>query len=165
MLSTVLRQSIKISCLILSCAGVSTIHLTAYAEPSPPPIFGDMTIGNQFSPDPLIVRGMSGGAIPGEQIAGRADTPTGPCTGFFDEKPDHKLNLTNKFDYLQLKVESVQDTVLLIKGPGGSWCNDDFDGKNPGIVGEWLQGSYQIWIGSYKKDTYFPYTITVTEKK
>lgn len=165
MLGTVLKQSIKISCLILSCIVASTTSLVAKADQSPPPIFGDMTIGSKFSPDPFSARGMSGGSIPGAQIAGRTDTPTGLCTGFFDEKPDHILNLTNKFDYLQLKVQSPRDTTLVIRGPGGSWCNDDFDGKDPGIVGEWLQGTYQIWIGSYAKDTYFPYTITITEKK
>jgi hypothetical protein len=54
---------------------------------------------------------------------------------------------------------------MIIKGPGGVWCNDDFDGKNPGIVGEWLLGTYQIWIGSYKEKEYLPYTLKITEVK
>lgn len=136
------------------------------AEPSPPPmLFGDVTVSRKFSPDPLKVRGMSGGTMSGKQIAGRYETPTGPCTGFFDEKPDHTLELTSKFDYLKLLVESPEDTTLIVKGPGGTWCNDDFEGKNPGIVGEWLPGTYNIWIGSFRKDRYFPYTLEITEVK
>ncbi len=130
-----------------------------------PIFFGDVTIGRKFSPDPWTVRGMSGGTLTGRQVAGRGETPTGPCTGFFDQKPDHTLELTSKFDYLKIKVESPEDTTLVISGPGGSWCNDDFDGKNPGIIGEWLPGTYNIWIGSYKKDQYLPYTLEVTKVK
>jgi hypothetical protein len=109
---------------------------------------------------------MSGGSVQGSKIAGKAETPpTGPCQGFMDEVPDHTLKLTSKFDYLKLVVESPADTTMIIKGPGGTWCNDDFNGKNPGIVGEWLPGTYQIWIGSYKEDESLPYTLKITEGK
>lgn len=128
-------------------------------------IFGDVTIQYPFSPDPLTVRGMSGGSIPGSQIAGKEETPTGPCKGFMDEAPDHTLKLLSKFDYLKLVVQSPADTTMIIKGPGGTWCNDDFDGKNPGIVGEWLPGNYQIWIGSYKQNDSLPYTIKIMGDK
>ena len=130
------------------------------------PIFGDATIQHPLSSDPLILRGMSGGAIPGSKIAGKAETPpTGPCKGFMDEAPDHTVKLTSKFDYLKLVVQSPADTTMIVKGTGGTWCNDDFDGKNPGIVGEWLPGTYQIWIGSYEKNEYLPYTLKIIEVK
>ena len=128
-------------------------------------IFGDVTIQHPFSPDPLTVRGMSGGSIPGSQIAGTETTPTGPCKGFMDEKPDHTLELVSKFEYLKLVVNSPADTTMIIKGPGGTWCNDDFDGKNPGVVGEWLPGTYQIWIGSYKENDSLPYTLKIMGAK
>ncbi|MBE9250835.1 hypothetical protein IQ226_17200 [Dolichospermum sp. LEGE 00240] len=132
------------------------------------PIFGDVTIQHPFSPDPLTVRGMSGGSVPGSKIAGKVETkPTGPCQGFMDQTPDHILKLTSKFEYLKLVIDSPSpnDTTMIIKGPGGTWCNDDFDGKNPGIVGEWLPGTYQIWIGSYKDNESLPYTLKITEGK
>jgi hypothetical protein len=129
------------------------------------PIFGDVTIQHPFSPDPLAVRGMSGGSIPGSKIAGKKETPIGQCKGFTDQAPDHTVKLTSKFDYLKLVVDSPADTTMIIKGPGGTWCNDDFDGKNPGIVGEWLPGTYRIWIGSYKENEYPPYTLKITEGK
>jgi hypothetical protein len=128
-------------------------------------IFGDVTIQHPFSPDPLTVRGMSGGSIPGSQIAGTETTPTGPCKGFMDEAPDHTLKLVSKFEYLKLVVNSPADTTMIIKGPGGTWCNDDFDDKNPGVVGEWLRGTYQIWIGSYKENDSLPYTLKIMGAK
>ncbi|MFH7026833.1 MAG: hypothetical protein ACHBN1_15835 [Heteroscytonema crispum UTEX LB 1556] len=161
MLRKVLVKGIKLSFAILAIA-IAEAN-TAYAQETPPPIFGDVTIGRKFSPDPWTVRGMSGGTIPASQVAGRGETATGPCMGFVDEKPDHTLVLTSKFDYLKLKVQSPEDTTLIVSGPGGSWCNDEFDGKNPGIIGEWLAGTYRIWIGSYNKENYLPYTLEITE--
>lgn len=128
-------------------------------------IFENVTIQYPFSPDPLTVRGMSGGSIPGSQIAGTETTPTGPCKGFMDEAPDHTLKLVSKFEYLKLVVNSPADTTMIIKGPGGTWCNDDFDDKNPGVVGEWLRGTYQIWIGSYKENDSLPYTLKIMGAK
>ncbi|BAY06943.1 hypothetical protein [Calothrix sp. NIES-2098] len=159
-----LNKGIRLSLAVFSIFVTSITHAVADVPPTPP-IFGDATIGKNFSPDPFTVRGMSGGSVSGNQVAKRTETATGPCTGFVDEAPDHKLELTNKFDYLKLQVQSPEDTTLIVKGPGGTWCNDEFDGKNPGIVGEWLPGTYQIWVGSYVKGKYFPYTLQITEVK
>lgn len=132
---------------------------------TPPKIFENVTIQYPFSPDPLTVRGMSGGSIAGSQIAKTETTPTGPCKGFMDKDPDHTLKLLSKFEYLKLVVNSPADTTMIIKGPGGTWCNDDFDGNNPGVVGEWLPGTYQIWIGSYKENDSLPYTLKIMGDK
>jgi hypothetical protein len=158
------NKGIRLSLLIFTLLVTSTTNTRSSAQEAPP-IFGDVTIGKNFSPDPFTVRGMSGGSVSGNQVAKRPDTPTGPCTGFVDETPDHTLQLTSKFDYLKVQVQSPQDTTIIIKGPGGIWCNDDFDGKNAGITGEWLTGTYQIWVGSYSKGQYLPYTLQITEVK
>ncbi|WP_414546623.1 hypothetical protein [Nostoc sp. CCY0012] len=160
----ILNKGIKLSLMIVMVSVSAAIHVIADAQEAPP-IFGDITINQQFSPDPLTVRGMSGGSVPGKQIAGRSETPTGPCTGFVDETPGHTLKLKSAFEYLKLLVQSPQDTTMIVKGPGGTWCNDDFEGKNPGIVGEWLPGDYQVWVGSYEQGKYFPYTLQITEVK
>lgn len=159
-----LNRRIRLSLMIVTLFTTSAIHTVVDGQEAPP-IFGDITINQKFSPDPLIVRGMSGGSLPGKQVAGTSETPTGPCSGFVDEPPDHTLALTSKFEYLKLQVQSPQDTTILVKGPGGTWCNDDLNNKNPGIVGEWLPGNYQIWVGSYEKDKFFPYTLQITEVK
>jgi hypothetical protein len=159
-----LNRGMRLSFMIVTLFITLTVNAVTDAQEAPT-IFGDVTIGPHFSPDPLTVRGMSGGSISGSQVGGRSETVTGPCTGFVDETPDHTLALTGKFDYLKLEVQSPEDTTMIIKGPGGTWCNDDFDGKNAGIVGEWLPGNYQIWVGSYEKDKYLPYTLKITEVK
>ncbi|MEA5594528.1 hypothetical protein [Rivularia sp. UHCC 0363] len=160
-----ISQAIKLSFVFLSLAAASGISTIVSAQEASVPIFGDITIGHPLSKDPLTVRGMSGGSIPAKEISQRADTPTGACTGYVDKEPDHTLRLKSKFDYMKLVIESPEDTTLIIKGPGGMWCNDEFEGKNPGIVGEWLNGDYQVWIGSYKKEQYLPYTLKITEIK
>lgn len=132
-----------------------------------PPIFESTTVSPRFSPDPVTLRGISGGSVAAREVAGRAETATGPCVGFIDRSPDHTLTLTSFFDFLSVSVEVANpeenDTTLVVRGPGGAWCNDDISGKNPGIAGQWQEGSYQIWVGSYQKDTYFPYVLRVTQ--
>ncbi|MGB6297417.1 MAG: hypothetical protein WBF90_14705 [Rivularia sp. (in: cyanobacteria)] len=160
-----ISKVIKLSFVFLSLSTASGINTLVNAQQTPPPIFGDITIKRPLTKDPLKVRGMSGGAIEGKNISNRTDTSTGACTGYMDKEPDHTLRLENKFNYMKLVIESPEDTTLIIKGPGGTWCNDEFEGKNPGIVGEWLPGNYQLWVGSYKKDDYSPYTLKITEAR
>ncbi|HLO84128.1 MAG TPA: hypothetical protein VK203_03805 [Nostocaceae cyanobacterium] len=163
MLKPVLTRKIKLTCMLFTFCISTVIPTVANAEATP--IFGDVTINRKFSPDPLTVKGMSGGSIPANEVGVKGETPTGRCNGFVDAKPDHTLVLESKFDYLKVQVESPADTTIIIKGPGGTWCNDDFKGKNPGIVGEWLKGKYEIWVGSYEKGKYLPYTLKITEIK
>lgn len=126
-------------------------------------IFENVKLGPKFSPDPTRIQGISGGSVAATDIAKRSETITGPCSGYMDSKPDHTLSLTGFFNYLSLEVESPEDTTMVIQGPGGTWCNDDYQGKNPGIAGQWLAGTYRIWIGSYKPGSYHPYRIKLSE--
>lgn len=128
-------------------------------------IFENVTLNPGFAPDPSIVRGISGGEISASEVATRTETATGACTGFVDEQPDHTVVLTSVFNFLDFQVESPEDTTLIVRGPGGTWCNDDYSGKNPGIAGQWLSGTYQIWVGSYRQNEYSPYVIRMTAKK
>ena len=125
----------------------------------------NITLSPRFSPDPTIVQGVGGGAVPISQIAGRQETANGPCVGFTDSKADHNLVLTSSFNYLSIQVESRDDTTLIVRGPGGVWCNDDFRGKNPGLAGQWLPGTYEIWVGSYAKDKQAPYVLRITSAR
>ncbi len=127
------------------------------------PIFERVTLRPKFSPDPMTIRGISGGDVDAKIITGRESTDTGPCSGFLDREPDHILTLTSFFNYLSLQVQSSEDTTLVIMGPGGTWCNDDYQGKNPGIAGQWLAGKYRVWVGSYAQKKYIPYVIKLTE--
>jgi hypothetical protein len=50
---------------------------------------------------------------------------------------------------------------MVVKGPGGVWCNDDYQDKNAGISGQWLPGIYQVWVGNYNKQK-VPYTLKIS---
>jgi hypothetical protein len=143
----------------------AAIALAAQAQTQPNTIFENLTLRPGFSPDPSTVRGISGGEMSASEVATRSETATGACTGFVDTEPDHTIVLSEVFNFLNLQVESPEDTTLIVRGPGGTWCNDDYTGKNPGIAGQWLSGTYQIWIGSYRQNEYSPYVIRMTTKK
>lgn len=147
----------------LSLAGVVGLHSVAQAQQPSPPIFENVTLAPNFSPDPLTVRGLSGGSVPGKDVAGRSETVNGPCAGFVDAQPDHTLVLTGFFNYLSLQVQSPEDTIIIVRGPGGTWCNDDIAGKNPGIAGQWLAGTYSVWVGSYKQTEFPPYILQISK--
>ncbi|MGA7933951.1 MAG: hypothetical protein WCA35_10425 [Kovacikia sp.] len=122
-----------------------------------------VTIAPHFSPDPLEIKGTVQSSIPLKEIVNQSDTPTGQCAGFADSRPNLTLVLTAFFDSLSLLVDSSEDTALAIQGPGGTWCNDDFQGKNPGVSGQWLPGTYKIWVSSYTRDHHPAYVIRLTQ--
>lgn len=128
--------------------------------PTAAPLFENVTL-SPSSPE-VTVRGISGGPQLAAQVSGRQETSTGACVGYVDTDADHRMMLTNALDYLSLQVESPEDTTLIIRGPGGSWCSDDLNGRNPGIVGSWLPGAYEIWVGSYRPGDYYPYVIRIS---
>lgn len=159
------RTTAGAACLVMLMAGGLLVSTLAVNQPpaQSQTIFENVTIRPRFSPDPMTIRGISGGSVPASTVAGRNQTPTGLCVGFMDQEPDHTLALTSFFSYLSLIVESPQDTTLVISGPGGTWCNDDFQGKNPGITGQWKAGTYQVWVGSYDTNNYNPYLIRLSK--
>ncbi|MCA1904624.1 MAG: hypothetical protein LDL47_07300 [Cyanobacteria bacterium KgW148] len=112
---------------------------------------------------PLILRGISGGTTETQQLSLTPKTETGDCIGFIDREPDHEITLTAQFNFLRLGIKSSGDTILLVKGPGGTWCNDDHTDRNPVLEGQWLAGTYQIWVGSYTKDSSHPYILEIRE--
>jgi hypothetical protein len=128
-------------------------------------LFENLAIAPKFKPDPQVLRGISGGTEETQKYSGKAQTETGACIGFVDAAPDHKITLTGEFKHLSLKVMSSGDTVLLIRGPGGSWCSDDVSDRNPEIGGAWLPGTYEIWVGSYEANTSFPYLLQLSETR
>ncbi|NJK35316.1 MAG: hypothetical protein HC919_10355 [Oscillatoriales cyanobacterium SM2_2_1] len=126
-------------------------------------LFQDLTVAPNFAPNPQILKGISGGAEETQTLSGRPNTETGPCIGFVDRPPDHRLTLSQPLPLMTLQIQSSGDTILLVRGPGGVWCNDDLRDRNPVISGEWLSGTYEIWVGSYEKNAAFPYILKVIE--
>lgn len=164
-LSQGLNFSSRISVALTAIVVGMLFHAPAQAQSAPLTIFENVSLAPNFSPDPTTVRGISGGSVAANEIAGRSETATGQCVGFVDQQPDHTIELQEFFQYLNLQVQSTEDTTLIVRGPGGTWCNDDYSGKNPGIAGQWLSGTYEVWIGSYDQDDYHPYVIRMTESQ
>ncbi|MBE9030687.1 hypothetical protein IQ266_13195 [filamentous cyanobacterium LEGE 11480] len=147
----------------LSAIGIMALSPAAQAQNSS--TFESAVIRPKFAPDPMQLKGVTGGKSTAKAVAGTAETETGACLGFMDKQPYHRLELKQRFRYLSIMATSSTDTTMIIKGPGGVWCNDDYDEKNAGISGEWLPGGYDVWVGSYSKTKAVPYVLKISETR
>ena len=126
-------------------------------------LFQDLVLASAFTPDPQYLRGIAGGTEAAASTAGIERTPTGRCVGTVNTLPNHRIYLEDFFESLRVRAISEGDTTIVVRGPGGTWCNDDYDGNNAGIAGQWLPGAYEIWVGSYEADTFAPYELEFSE--
>ena len=148
----------------ISFISAVTVAVSFLAIPiSAQDIATNTTLERQFTPNPLILEGMSGGKFKATEVAKTEETATGYCDGYVNLQPNHILVLENFFKSLKIEVQSSNDTTILVQGPGGVWCNDDSYNVNPVIEGEWQKGMYKIWIGSYQKNSTNNYQIKITE--
>jgi hypothetical protein len=138
---------------------IAAIALTLIATPAS----AQTAISPGFSPNPINLRGTGGGSVPATNIAGTVTTGTGDCTGFVESNPDQTIVLRSFFPSLSLNIRSSEDTSVVVKGPGGVWCNDDDNDKNPGITGQWLEGTYRVWVGSYAQGRRPNYTLQLRQ--
>ena len=123
-----------------------------------------LTLATGFTPNPTVLRGTGGGNRQAEEVVNTRHTSTGPCLGFISSNPHEEITLEDRFSNLELVVESEADTTLIIAGPGGVWCNDDSQGRNPAITGEWLPGSYRVWIGAYTASEAPAYELSISDR-
>jgi len=120
--------------------------------------YGNFTVGAGFTPDPQTATGVSG-----YSDAGRVDAATfgKQCTGFIDTRPDHTLTVTSAVN-LRLTVSSDIDSVLVIRGPAGTFCDDDSAGqRNAQINALFTPGDYEVYVGNIGEAG--EYILTVTE--
>lgn len=143
-------------------AGLAIAPTLAQAVPKQA-VFESVSINSGFKPDPLVLQGVSGGETSARGQVSVSQTPTGSCVGYIDSSPDHQIKLEGFFSYLKLSVESQGDTVLVVQGPGGIWCNDDSSSQNPVIAGEWKSGLYKVWVGSHESGDFYPYVLRLTQ--
>jgi hypothetical protein len=122
-------------------------------------MFEDFDLEPGFMPDPATGTGLSGGGV---NARGYGSTSHGTCTGMIDVSPDHTMVLRKDFSHLRVQVASPQDTSLVIRGPDGLRCNDDSNGLNPVVEGQWPAGTYQIFVGSVDSGTH-EYDISISE--
>lgn len=138
------------------------IALNLGSSPTVAEVLDKIVINQKDLARPIVVEGISGGQTAVREIARTENTATGYCDGFVRSQPNHALQLESFFEFLRLEVESDADTTILVKGPGGVWCNDDAGTANPIIEGQWQPGLYEVWVGSYQADVEHNYQIKIT---
>jgi hypothetical protein len=164
-LFTMLKPVLLFSTLLTASfvtASLVTLGMSAPAQ-AENSTFAPAIISPKFTPDPIQLEGVAGGNQTAKDVAGTAETPTGACLGFVNDQPNHILELKSFFKYLSIVADGSADTTIVIKGPGGTWCNDDYQGKNAGVSGQWLPGRYEVWVGGYTKDRSATYKLKISE--
>lgn len=133
------------------------------ATAATPSNFGTVTLGTGFQPDPHVVTGTSGTTAESAVDASGWDPS---CRGHVTEAPDHIFVAQNDFAALRVLVRGQNgDTTLIIQKPDGSYmCNDDAEGRDPVVVGNFTAGAYKIWVGSYQSGQNIPYSLGFTER-
>jgi hypothetical protein len=143
------------------------------ASPAPPeevtggivfdanPEFGQTALASGFQPDPLIVTVETGGTIDTAAL----DLGIG-CVGYTGAEPDFRLEWSGDSSQLRLFVVAETDSTLIVRAPNGAFrCNDDFPGSRNPLV-EFArpdEGSYSIWIGSFREGETGVGTLYMTE--
>jgi len=126
------------------------------------PARADISLNSGFGQ--TSISGTAGGGTSLRDIAGKSETATGSCLGFGKGQADQILRLNSRFRDLTVVVKSNMDTTIVVQGPGGTWCNDDFQGKNPGLDGQWQAGEYKIWIGTQGRNQSVNYVLKVSQE-
>lgn len=118
--------------------------------------YGDFEVGAGFTPDPQTGSGISGGTVDAGSFGGN-------CVGSIDDSPDHQITVTSTLDLTLYALSSV-DTTLVVRGPAGTFCDDDsHGGLNPEVTARLTPGNYDVYIGNYDDSSQARYTLTLTE--
>jgi hypothetical protein len=144
----------------LSASGAATPFVTtitpSVGTPPPDPSrfttgrFGSVTVG--YGLGTTTHSGTSGGPRAAEEIEAS-------CRGYITEEPSFVMQV-NDYVYTTLRVMSEGDTTMVVMGPDGVTCNDDYHGLNPGLDQYLSPGRYGVWIGSYSAGAEFPFMMT-----
>lgn len=124
-----------------------TMNLVARADTSV------VQVNPKFQPDPLVVRGKSGGERKSE------------C-GSIAATPNQIIQVKTSLPYLRLSIDSPGEPTLLIDGPGGRFCvlADAGSGEKPEISGYWEAGRYLLYVGDRSQGKH-PYTLSISQQK
>lgn len=91
------------------------------------------------------------GTAGGNQDASELYPDNPDCLGSVASSADHVITVEGSVG-VAINVTADDDTTLVITGPGGPYCNDDFEGLNPGWQGTLAAGEYQVFVGTYDAD-------------
>lgn len=126
--------------------------------------YGTAELVSGFEPDPQALAMEAGGDIDVSAYLG------GECAGFVTSQPDLELVFSgaagNSLRVYFVADDPSADTVMVINDPAGDWwCADDsYDTFNPTIdFITALDGTYDIWVGTYETGALIPGNLLVTE--
>jgi hypothetical protein len=113
-----------------------------------------------FTPDPNLPPPALSGAG-GSRDASAMDSS---CRGYVPSSPQHGVGLTSTLNGLRILVHSAVDTTLVVRTPDGRYfCNDDSDGLDPTVSGNFGPGNLEVYVGTYvESDAGAPYEIGFT---
>jgi hypothetical protein len=111
-------------------------------------------------------QGTTAGSYSLNQLAAR-DRRRRLCLGYGDRQPSHTLVLTEAAPRLRVAVTSSGDTTLLIQGPDGIDCNDNYQGNPDALVTgqNWPEGTYRIWVGAFEEGDQLNYELRVFDPR
>lgn len=120
--------------------GVAAMLWLGFAASGAAQDYQNFTLGAGFMPDPQTGTGTTGGAV---DAAARGDG----CVGMIDEVPDHVITVTSALG-LRATVRSGVDSTLVIRGPAGTFCDDDSAGAlDAEVVARLTPGDYEVYVG------------------
>lgn len=126
--------------------------------------YGAAELTSGFEPDPATLVMQAGGDIDVSAYLG------GECAGFVTAQPDLDFAITGitgtSLRFYFVADDPGADTVMVINDPNGEWwCADDsYDTLNPTIdFIEAVDGTYDIWVGTYVSGELIPGTLSITE--
>jgi hypothetical protein len=70
------------------------------------------------------------------------------CVGYVGTAPDLELEVTAAGRYA-IRTISAADTTLVVDGPGGPFCNDDYEGFDARVEADLEPGTYRVWVGTF----------------
>ena len=111
-------------------------------------------VSPKSEPDPLIVRGKSGGE------------KSSDC-GNIAATPNQIIEVKEPLPYGRFSVQSEGQPTLLIEGPKGRrFCvlADTEAGESPEVSGYWEVGKYSLYVGD-RVNGQHPYTLSISVKK
>jgi len=101
--------------------------------------------------------GSTGGNIDAKRRFGDA------CLGLVSNTPDHHINVQEDLT-LTLTVDSTTDSTLVVKGPAGTFCDDDSAGGNDARISARLSaGQYAVYVGDMYRPGYYRLTLSEGE--
>ncbi|HHX91723.1 MAG TPA: peptidase S1 [Paracoccus sp.] len=123
------------------------------------PSYGAISLQAGFLPDP-VTRSMRAGGD--HHFRGGGGCPGG---AWFANAPDYRLHYRAGGYALSFYVRAPGDTAMLVNDPTGTWyCNDDYQGLNPGVVfNNPRSGQYDVWLGTYNRSRVGNSVLYITE--